>query len=189
MGLRRKHAIKLLGAETGCGGDPDVRKGRPPKYNGEVEQVLWRILKVSEQPCGKMLKALMPQWPPHYEDEYGRLGKDLRSRVLSISAAQIDRLLAARKTRVGHRGRCGTKPGGFSKRRSRSGRTTALSPSTGTCCATFKSCRRRWGSPRSRPYKKDDNGHVEQKNWTHVRQLLGSDRIGDPELVEPINAL
>ena len=26
---------------------------------------------------------------------------------------------------------------------------------------------------RSRPYKKHDNGHVEQKNWTHVRQLLG----------------
>ena len=30
---------------------------------------------------------------------------------------------------------------------------------------------------RSRPYKKDDNAHVEQKNWTHVRQLLGYGRI------------
>ena len=26
---------------------------------------------------------------------------------------------------------------------------------------------------RSRPYKKDDNAHVEQKIWTHVRKLLG----------------
>ncbi|MGH3849911.1 MAG: hypothetical protein ACRDRT_09455, partial [Pseudonocardiaceae bacterium] len=26
---------------------------------------------------------------------------------------------------------------------------------------------------RSRPYKKDDNAHVEQKNWTHVRQRIG----------------
>src|SRR5437879_11782788 len=26
---------------------------------------------------------------------------------------------------------------------------------------------------RGRPYKKDDNAHVEQKNWTHVRKLLG----------------
>jgi IS30 family transposase len=26
---------------------------------------------------------------------------------------------------------------------------------------------------RSRPYKKDDNAHVEQKNWTHVRKLFG----------------
>ena len=26
---------------------------------------------------------------------------------------------------------------------------------------------------RSRPYKKDDNAHVEQKNWTHIRQWFG----------------
>ena len=26
---------------------------------------------------------------------------------------------------------------------------------------------------RGRPYKKDDNAHIEQKNWTHVRKLLG----------------
>jgi len=26
---------------------------------------------------------------------------------------------------------------------------------------------------RGRPYKKDDNAHVEQKNWTHVRQHIG----------------
>jgi len=42
---------------------------------------------------------------------------------------------------------------------------------------------------RSRPYKKDDNAHVEQKNWTHVRQCFGYERYDNPELVEPINAL
>src|SRR5262249_23257242 len=26
---------------------------------------------------------------------------------------------------------------------------------------------------RGRPYQKDDNVHIEQKNWTHVRKLLG----------------
>jgi len=31
---------------------------------------------------------------------------------------------------------------------------------------------------RGRPYKKDDNAHIEQKNWTHVRKLLGWDRYG-----------
>ena len=45
------------------------------------------------------------------------------------------------------------------------------------------------GFTRSGPYKKDDNGHADQKNWTHGRQLLGYDRLGEPELVEPINAL
>jgi len=42
---------------------------------------------------------------------------------------------------------------------------------------------------RSRPYKKDDHAHVEQKNWTHVRQCFGYERHDNPELVEPMNAL
>jgi hypothetical protein len=45
------------------------------------------------------------------------------------------------------------------------------------------------GFTRSRPYHKNDNAHVEQKNWTHARQLLGYERLAQPELVEPINAL
>jgi len=42
---------------------------------------------------------------------------------------------------------------------------------------------------RSRPYQKNDNAFVEQKNWTHVRQLLGYDRFDNPELVPIINDL
>jgi len=42
---------------------------------------------------------------------------------------------------------------------------------------------------RTRPYKKNDNAHVEQKNWSHVRQLLGYERFDQPELVQLINAL
>lgn len=42
---------------------------------------------------------------------------------------------------------------------------------------------------RSRPFKKDDNAHVEQKNWTHIRQCFGYERHDNPEVVEPINAL
>jgi len=33
---------------------------------------------------------------------------------------------------------------------------------------------------RSRAYHKDDNAHVEQKNWTHVRQWLGYQRFDHP---------
>jgi hypothetical protein len=33
---------------------------------------------------------------------------------------------------------------------------------------------------RGRPYKKDDNAHIEQKNWTHVRKLLGYLRYDTP---------
>lgn len=42
---------------------------------------------------------------------------------------------------------------------------------------------------RSRPYKKNDNAHVEQKNWTHVRQLFGYDRFENPALVTLMNHL
>jgi hypothetical protein len=42
---------------------------------------------------------------------------------------------------------------------------------------------------RSRPYHSDDNAHVEQKNWTWARQLLGYGRLEDPELVGAISAL
>jgi hypothetical protein len=42
---------------------------------------------------------------------------------------------------------------------------------------------------RSRPFKKDDNAHVEQKNWTHVRQCFGYERHDNPEVVELMNQL
>lgn len=42
---------------------------------------------------------------------------------------------------------------------------------------------------RSRPYKKDDNAHVEQKNWTHVRQLFGYHRFDNPKIVSLMNDL
>jgi hypothetical protein len=42
---------------------------------------------------------------------------------------------------------------------------------------------------RGRPYKKDDNAHIEQKNWTHVRKLLGYLRYDSPAALTAINAL
>jgi hypothetical protein len=42
---------------------------------------------------------------------------------------------------------------------------------------------------RGRPYKKNDNAHVEQKNWTHVRQIFGYVRYDTQEAVDAMNAL
>lgn len=47
----------------------------------------------------------------------------------------------------------------------------------------------RIGFTRSRPYKKDDNAHIEQKNWTHVRKIIGWDRYETPEAVQAMNDL
>jgi len=42
---------------------------------------------------------------------------------------------------------------------------------------------------RSRPYQKNDNAHVEQKNGSHVRAFLGYDRFEDPDCVEALNEI
>ncbi len=42
---------------------------------------------------------------------------------------------------------------------------------------------------RGRPYKKDDNAHIEQKNWTHVRKLLGYVRYDSAPALTAINAV
>ena len=42
---------------------------------------------------------------------------------------------------------------------------------------------------RGRPYKKDDNAHIEQKNWTQVRKVLGWDRYESAEALGAINDL
>ena len=42
---------------------------------------------------------------------------------------------------------------------------------------------------RSRAYRKNDNAHCEQKNWTHVRQLFGHERFGHAALVPLMNDL
>ena len=263
FGYSRKHAIKLLHAKAGWGGDPAVRKGRPPEYGPEVAEVLWRIWKVSEQPCGKRLVIMLALWLPYYEAEHGKLPLKVRKQLKAISAAQVDRLLAPRKARAQHRGRSGTKPGSLLKHhipiRTDNWDVTKpgwLEADTVAHCggslegdfvwsvtytdifSGWTSLRAVWNKgahgvveatrdveaalpfaiegfdcdngseflnwhlvryfqertkqvhfTRSRPYHKNDNGHVEQKNWTHVRQLLGYDRLEDPEMVEQINAI
>ncbi|MGE5315206.1 MAG: integrase [Acidobacteriota bacterium] len=42
---------------------------------------------------------------------------------------------------------------------------------------------------RSRPYQKNDNAHVEEKNWTLVRQYIGYQRMATPDLAEELNEL
>jgi hypothetical protein len=42
---------------------------------------------------------------------------------------------------------------------------------------------------RGRPYKKNDNARVEQRNWTHVRQHFGYERYDNPAVAALINQL
>jgi len=42
---------------------------------------------------------------------------------------------------------------------------------------------------RSRSYHKNDNAHVEQKNWTHVRQIFGYERLESRDFVPLMNEI
>lgn len=42
---------------------------------------------------------------------------------------------------------------------------------------------------RSRPYKKNDQAHVEQKNWSVVRHVIGYDRFETPEELQLLNSI
>lgn len=49
--------------------------------------------------------------------------------------------------------------------------------------------RRKIEFTRSRPYRKNDNCYVEQKNFTHVREVFGYERIAKDELVWVMNEI
>lgn len=257
-GHDRKYLIKCLRGRV-------KRRQRPPGrkrvYGPEAVEPLKAIWQKTEQLCSKRLKEALPLWLPAYEEEYGALSQKVRQQLLTISPAQIDRLL--KPYRVKGR-RLGPKPGSLIKKEIpvRSEPWDVDTPGWieadtvahcgGTMFGNFvwsltltdidsgwTSLRSTWNCgqhgvleqivdieanlpfallgfdsdnggeflnkyllayfrktraesvvmTRSRPYRKNDNAHVEQKNWTHVRQLLGNHRLGDPVLVERINQL
>jgi len=40
---------------------------------------------------------------------------------------------------------------------------------------------------RGRPYQKNNNAHIEQKNWTHIRKVMGYRRYDTQEQVDLMN--
>jgi hypothetical protein len=259
-GYSRKYAIGLLKRE------PRQRHQRPGprrRYDTEVLKPLKFIWLKAEQMCSKRLKAALPQWLPFYESSQGRLSPEVRTKLLQISPATIDRLLKKTRARYPAKGLSGTRCGRHLKHQipirtdnrdiDRPGFLEADTVAhCGTSMAgsfiwslTFTDVFSQWtenravwnkgatdvlaqvrdlepglafelqgfdvdnGSEfltfhlwryflhrprpvpmtRSRAYRKNDQAHVEQKNWTHVRQLLGYQRLELPELIPLINDL
>ncbi len=262
-GHERKYANKLLKRLRGPkrkGGLPPKQPGRETTYTPEVVGIVFEIWKHSEQPCGKRLAPMLKEWLPFYEKHYGTLAAAVGESVLSISPAQIDRVLASKKVRFGVinrrtpktnaaikalvpvRAECwnAKEPGwleadtvahcGGDMKESFLWSLTATDIFSGwtevraswnrgqhSVCAAFGAIERHLpftilgvdtdnggeflnyhlhhhftgrerpvSMTRSRPYQKNDQAHVEQKNATHVRQLLGHDRLGHHLLIKPV---
>jgi hypothetical protein len=87
-----KSAIRVLNA----GSEPQHRQSRQrlPIYDDAARAALIILWEASDRVCGKRLKALLPILLPALErNGHLRLEQDIRDKVLSMSAATIDRLL------------------------------------------------------------------------------------------------
>jgi hypothetical protein len=95
-GYERKYGSKVLAGKRPIVGSGEKRRGGSPARYGAAEREVLKIIWLkAEQPCGKRFKAALQLWLAHYEKRNGRLPRALRLKVLSISTATIDRLLAA----------------------------------------------------------------------------------------------
>lgn len=111
IGYHRKSAIRALAARPVLAlGMPGII-GRPPIYDrGLLLPPLKKIWLIGQQPCGKRLAAMMPDWVPAYEAFFQSLPSAVREQLLQASAATLDRLLGPCRADTG-RGSQGTKPG------------------------------------------------------------------------------
>jgi hypothetical protein len=92
-GCHRKHAIRLLTAPgSAAPATPAVARRT---YDEAVRQALIVLWEAADRICGKRLKAILPDLVKSLE-RHGRLALDpaVRQRLLAVSAATIDRLLA-----------------------------------------------------------------------------------------------
>ena len=92
------------------------RRLRPQRYDQEVLSVLKKIWYVFDYMCGKRLVVVLRTMLPVLES-FGeiRLTCGVRDKLLTISAATIDRLLQHERARLRLKGRTHTKPGSLLK--------------------------------------------------------------------------
>ncbi|MBA2653550.1 MAG: integrase [Gammaproteobacteria bacterium] len=261
-GLHRKSVVRRLNQ---IDKPKKQRTGRKTNYVSDVLLMpLKEIWLATDLMCGKRLKHAIPLWLPFYESTSEPLPKKIKSQLLAMSPATIDRLLKSVKIKTKRHGLSGTKPGRLLKNQieiktdhwdvtqpgfieadtvAHCGNSTAGDFVWSITLTDINSCwteiRATWNKgaegvteqikdiecnlpfilrgfdcdngseflnwhlirylkereknavqvTRSRPYRKNDNAHVEQKNWTHVRHLFGYDRFDSPCLVAMMNDL
>ncbi len=105
-GYHRKHASRVL-AQAACA--TSLRRRVAPRsrlYDEAVRQALVVLWEASDRICGKRLKALLPIMISALERHgHLQLDSDVREKLLGVSAATIDRLLAPARAGAGRRRR------------------------------------------------------------------------------------
>lgn len=115
-GYHRKHAIRMMSKlkkkpKYSLPAEKKLkRRGRKPRYSNDPEfciklKELWFA---TDQMCAPNLKAAIPEWLPHFEQE-SEICSEVKHKLLVVSAPTIGRILEPSKCRTKRRG--GTKPG------------------------------------------------------------------------------
>ncbi|MEB0060356.1 transposase family protein, partial [Variovorax sp. LG9.2] len=93
-----KHAIRVLRDEVT---KTSAARARNRLYDEAVRQALTMLWEAADRVCGKRLKALIPLLVDAME-RHGHLDLDpiIRTKVLQVSAATIDRMLAAARLHI-----------------------------------------------------------------------------------------
>jgi len=88
------------------------RQGRKPVYTAEVRRALVKVWAILDCPCGKRLVAAIPETVKALE-KFGeiKLKEGVREKLLLMSAATADRLLASERRKIDIKSRQKTKPG------------------------------------------------------------------------------
>jgi hypothetical protein len=262
-GYHRKYALTLLRQGPPKRRPTLRRRGRPLTYGHEVIRALVVAAEATGWICGKRLAPFLPELIPALEREGAlQLTNEVRTALLQLSAATIDRRLARARREAKPFGLGTTKPGSLLKRQipiqtstpwdeqepgfceidlvahcgsSVAGRfvysldvtdiatgwtelvavankdqesvRAALEEARGRLLFPLKGIDSDNGSEfinghlfrycqreqltftRCRPYHKDDQAHVEQKNWHLVRQLIGYDRLEGPAATAQLNRI
>lgn len=260
-GYHRNYAIQLFNAPVPKSKTVAGRT-RPRQYTEEVTQALEKVWMAANQICSKRLVPFLADFIPALERSgYLVVSQEVRSQLLSMSAATVDRLLRAERKRLG-KGRSTTKPGKLLKSKipirtfadwndvvagfmeadlvAHCGESVAgmfLNTLVLTDIATawteflpimykneanvlealqyircvlpfpllgfdtdngsefinnalFDFCEKeKITFTRSRPYKKNDQAHVEEKNGSIVRRMIGYDRYEGARAFTALSAL
>ena len=105
-GYHRKHAVRVLRQEV----TSKEARARDRLYDEAVRQALTMLWEAADRICGKRLKALIPMLVDAME-RHGHLDLDpiIKTKVLQVSAATIDRVLADARSHIDgqRKRRCG----------------------------------------------------------------------------------
>lgn len=97
-GYHRKHAIRLLRQKPSAAKEASERNRL---YDEAVRQALTVLWEAADRVCGKRLRALIPQLIDAME-RHGHLDLDpvVKAKLLQVSAATIDRMLASARAHI-----------------------------------------------------------------------------------------